>query len=226
VGIGGESSSRMKDGAFMVLHSGSLEVIHEDRKSKRWIRDVRFSPNSQLLAIASDDGRIFIHETSKFELAATCVSSGSGSSITHIDFSDDGLILQATTVDEELLFFNTTDGSQILQSTSVRDVDWHTHSCVFGWNLQGLYSIKGEEEYPSIQSIAVDPSSSVVVCCDAKGSMRAFNYPSQSPGAQFKSMHGVSTTAHRMFFTDDGQWLILLDSLTRSILQFRVLSMG
>jgi microtubule-associated protein-like 6 len=93
VGIGGESSSRMKDGAFMVLHSGSLEVIHEDRKSKRWIRDVRFSPNSQLLAIASDDGRIFIHETSKFELAATCVSSGSGSSITHIDFSDDGLIL-------------------------------------------------------------------------------------------------------------------------------------
>ena len=114
---------------------------------------------------------------------------------------------------------------KIQQSTSTRDVVWHSLTSVFGWNVQGLYSIKGDEEYPSIQSVAVDPTMSIVISCDAKGITRAFNYPCQSPGAKFTVLSGISTTSHRMVFTKDGMWLLVVDALTRTILQFRVLSL-
>ena len=35
-----------------------LEVLHEDRKSKLFIRDIKYSPDGETLAIASEDGKV------------------------------------------------------------------------------------------------------------------------------------------------------------------------
>ena len=37
---------------------GVLEVLHEDRKSKLFIRDIKYSPDGETLAIASEDGKV------------------------------------------------------------------------------------------------------------------------------------------------------------------------
>lgn len=49
---------RMRVLQFVVLNAASLQVLYEGRDSRHWIRDVRFSPNGELFALASTDNRV------------------------------------------------------------------------------------------------------------------------------------------------------------------------
>ena len=51
VGIGIQGTVSTKDGAFMILNSETLDIIFEDRKSKLYISEVKFSPNDKYLGI-------------------------------------------------------------------------------------------------------------------------------------------------------------------------------
>ena len=47
-----------KDGALVVLNEEDLTVIFETRDTKKWIRHCRFSPDNNVLALASGDSSI------------------------------------------------------------------------------------------------------------------------------------------------------------------------
>jgi hypothetical protein len=85
-----------------VLDSKTMGVVQEDRKSKLPIRDIKYSPEGDLLAVASEDGKIYLHETAKnFNLRGTCVLKDI---VSHIDFSVDGLTIQCTSENKEFQF--------------------------------------------------------------------------------------------------------------------------
>jgi hypothetical protein len=51
---------------FVVLNAASLQVLYEGRDARHWIRDVRFSPNGELFALASTDNRVSHIESGMF----------------------------------------------------------------------------------------------------------------------------------------------------------------
>jgi hypothetical protein len=55
VGFGGRSGHgrSRKDGAFVLLKAADLSAIHEGQDSRDWISEIKFSPDSTLLAMAS-----------------------------------------------------------------------------------------------------------------------------------------------------------------------------
>jgi len=65
---------------------------------------------------------------------------GHSSAVSHMDFSKDGGVLQTVSVGAgELLFWDVRAKKQIVPASAVRDAQWETWSCPFGWPVQGIY---------------------------------------------------------------------------------------
>jgi WD40 repeat protein len=79
-----------------------MGVVQEDRKSKMPIRDIKYSPEGDLLAVASEDGKIYLHETKKnYNVRGTCTLKDV---VSHMDFSVDGNTIQCTSEDKEFQY--------------------------------------------------------------------------------------------------------------------------
>ena len=71
-GCGGDADNATKDGALIVVElaqgSNQIEIKHEDRKAKKTVNDIKFSPDGTSFVVASEDGRVYIHEASDYSL--------------------------------------------------------------------------------------------------------------------------------------------------------------
>ena len=88
---------------YVVLETEAMGIIHEDRKSKQWISDIKYSPDGFTLAIGSHDNTIYLHDVNNsYTVRAMCTKHNSF--ITHFDFSMDSATLQSNCGGYELLF--------------------------------------------------------------------------------------------------------------------------
>ena len=101
-----------------------------------WICDIKFSPNKSqgTIAVASHDREIFLYNAQTFTRRCKC--KGHHGAVTHIDFSDDGLILQSVSNDYELLFWDVNTGKQKTRSSELSDKRWATFTCPYGWPVR------------------------------------------------------------------------------------------
>ena len=124
----------------MILDASSLAIIKEERKSKQAITDIKFGPVlSAIMAVASSDGRVYIHGTKKFELLRTIETPVKNCSITKIDFTMDATILRMCTNFNQLFYYNLEgSGSIMSNATIVRDKTWLQPTAIFTWESQGI----------------------------------------------------------------------------------------
>ena len=95
-------------GAFRVLDGSTLEVVFEGQDATEWIQDIKFSPEGKLMAVSSHDNNIYLYEVDpEGEFLLKHTLSGHTSYVTHMDFTADGLFLQSTSGDNELLYVAT-----------------------------------------------------------------------------------------------------------------------
>lgn len=112
--------------------------MYEARDSQKWITDIKYSPNGDLLAIASADTKIYVYNTRR-EYALASVIVQHRAPITHLDFSSDGSWIQANCEAQELCFFEADTGMFIPAASRLRDVRWATQTCTLGWAVQGPF---------------------------------------------------------------------------------------
>jgi hypothetical protein len=132
--------------------SSSLFTLYElvTRKDcQEDISDVKFSPNSRMLAVGSHDNFIDIYSTSlvypTLQDPPTCAlqhvrrMKGHTSYLTHLDWSLDNTLLRSTCGAYELLYWTLPAGKMCTSSFDTIEADsvWHTNSCVLGFNIMG-----------------------------------------------------------------------------------------
>jgi WD40 repeat protein len=138
-------------GAIMILDSATLEIIREERKAKQTIMDIKYGPpHSELLAVASSDGRVYVHGTKKYELHRVIETPTRNCAITKIDFSADGTTLRMCTNFDQLYYCTVQNGELITNPTLVRDHLWRDPSCPFSFASQGMHHL---------------PNSFILFCC-------------------------------------------------------------
>jgi len=141
VGLGGDTGDRARDGTVAILRidmNKLPEVLCEVRKSKKAICDLKWSPDGKSLFVASEDGRIYIHEGQDgYNLRSMC--SNANSPITAIDLSTDANTIQAATANDELYFYSVQDGKRITIPAKTRDTEWASVTVPFGWRVQGCW---------------------------------------------------------------------------------------
>lgn len=125
----------------MILDAGSLEIVREERRCKHTVTDIKYGPaSSETMAVASIDGRVYLHGTRKYDLLRVIEVPSRGSAITRVDFSRDGSVLRMSTNIDQLFFCTVQTGEFIANPTVVRDVKWHQNTCCFTWFSQGRRS--------------------------------------------------------------------------------------
>ena len=137
VGIGGNPAMLAKDGAFMILDAGSLQIIFEDRKSKKTITDAAWiGGESAVIALSSADGTVYLHDTVTYDLKKIITIPNNQGVIKRIDFSGDGKYARLGT-DNGLFDVLTNDGSLISDPRDTRDIEWSTYNSTYDWLTQG-----------------------------------------------------------------------------------------
>jgi microtubule-associated protein-like 6 len=140
-GCGGDPDKSSKDGAVVVVEvtaaSGQLEVRHEDRKAKRAITDVKFAPSGGCFAVASEDGRVYIHDASDYALRTVC--SKLPTAVKTLDWSLDSKYLCGVTKGLDLVYLDAASGKPLTTPAIVRDASWATATVPVGFHVQGLW---------------------------------------------------------------------------------------
>lgn len=125
-------------GAFIVLDAVNLEIIREDRKSKQYITDIKFSPDGSKVAFASGDGRVYLHEANNhWPFIVTIETTAKNCAISRIDFNRESNLIRMQTTSKELFYYNVDQHCLITSPMTVRDVRFHAPSVAYSWVTQG-----------------------------------------------------------------------------------------
>ena len=90
-----------------------------------------------MLAVASSDGRVYLHGAKKYDLLRIIETPTRNCSVTKIDFSCDALLLRLCTSFDQLYYCTVQNGDLQSNPTAVRDQAWLDPTCPFTWFAQG-----------------------------------------------------------------------------------------
>jgi len=223
IGCGGNSGGKRgkKDGAFLVIETASLDVKFEGRDSRHWIRDVKYSPDGSSFAVASMDQKIYLYETKNFVLRAKCEKHNA--SILFLDWSTDSQMIQSDSADQEHLNHNANDGAHFGLPSQLKNVDWATHTCTYGWSCQGIWPPK--KAIGSSTPVCADRSTDRKLIATGlnKGEVRLYNYPALKSARGLQELGHAGEVANARFSLDD-ETLVTIGKNDRAILVWRVKS--
>lgn len=214
-------TNKQYDGKWIVLSTDDYQPVHEARDSTKYLTDMKYSPNSQVLAIGSYDNKIYIYDVNT-GYALTAVVAQHNAYITHLDFSDDSAWLQSNCAGFELAFFEADTGMFIPAASRLRDVKWATQNCSLGWAVQGIWVPQRDAN----EIISVDcnlyrgEGGTVIASGDKYGRVKLHRYPAQTSMAVPKQYRVSSNPISRIKFAGGDSKLIAVSGIDRSILQW------
>jgi WD40 repeat protein len=218
VGIGGDATQATKDGAFFILEAASLETVQEDRKAKFCIESIKYSPMTGVIAMASMDGKVFIHDALTYALKRTLFPKARKCTMGVVDFSEDGTALRYAPNHEELFYYDVGSGEAITTTSMTRDILWDTYSCPYTWTTQGI--TRPAAEGALITSTALNALKTLVAVSYTDGTVRIYRYPCLTQTSGYVEVTGLASFASELDFSADGKYLVVLDTLTRSVMQY------
>ena len=107
----------LQNGKVLIYDSESLELKLSKHDRIKGVSQVKFSPNSKVLAAGGHDSLIFTYNTEdNYKLLNKL--KGHTSAITHLDFSESSTVIQSNSLSYEILYHNLEKGLQDTKGAS------------------------------------------------------------------------------------------------------------
>ncbi|KAL7687927.1 putative guanylate cyclase activating protein [Plasmopara halstedii] len=202
-------------GGFVVYSAIDLTFIKEPCfDAKRWVSDVKFSPDNRTLAVASHDSNIYLYNALK-GFSRTHIFSKHSSAVTHLDFSRNGDYLQSTSSGYELLFTEVKSGKHITNATRFRDEAWHTMTSTIGWSVQGIW--EADSDGTDVNAVDRSNNGKLLVTGDDFGKVKVFNFPCALDTAPFLELRGQSSHVTNVKWSFDDNFIVSVGGNDRCI---------
>jgi WD40 repeat protein len=220
IGTGGNDTQPAKDGVVIILDSESLESLSKERIAKHGIESIRFSPTGEIFAMASRDGIGYIYDFDTLSLKQTLSTKRANHKCIFgfIDFSEDGSVIRFAPNYVELFYFDVESGEAITETSMTKDLFWDTYTCPNTWMTQGI-ARPASEEAPII-AVTLNQKRTLVAVSYADGAVRIYRYPCLTQTSGYVHVPGLATYSSQLGFSAEDKNLIVLDTLTRSVMQY------
>jgi len=163
-----------------------------------------FSRDGTVLAAGGHERVILLYATSPLRLLRRL--KGHSSTITALDFSMDGAILQSTSQSHELLYHQVASGGAITSTEGLRDVEWFSWTCIHGWPTQGIWPPNSKPA--DINSVTRSHDHRLLAVTDDFRTVRLFNYPCTKRKAPHHRLLGHSSFVMRACWSADDNFLL------------------
>lgn len=196
------------DGHVRVISFPGLQPVfkHMASKAQERIADVCFTPSGDLLAAASWDQTVYVYAVQNppnvrsdssggtaggIEVLPLHKIMGNTSSVTRIQFTEDGQFLMTNSKDKQLLYFSMRAGEQQAIS-SLRNATWAAPwRCPCGWPTIGLWAANADSDIPDILSCCSFMSQVSVLCSgDDCGRVQLCQFPAVSSRQEVRTYRG------------------------------------
>ena len=175
------------------------------------------------------DYNIYIYKKNlKHEYLLLSVCESHNAAVYSLDFSKDSNLIQSASADYEY-FWHTINGDLVTLPSQLKDVQWNTWTCMFGWDVQGIW--KRNHITPTGHTFASDepacvdrsPSNDLLAVGTKNGEVQLFKYPAVSEKCliQRKLMHSGQVAS--CCFNYDGSIIITLGKHDRTVVIWRIL---
>ncbi|CAD8171847.1 unnamed protein product [Paramecium pentaurelia] len=181
-----------------------------------WIEDIKFSPDSTKIAFGAHGTQSQVEvweiEGGKFSKQSS-INISLNSSLIKLDWAIDSIHLVVNSSTYELKFANVQSLKDV-PGPQVKELDWYTWTCLFGFNVQGIYK---KDEY-SVTAVCVDNQKQILATGEYNGIINLYQYPAV---CQFNQIHkeypGHANAITRMRFSFDDSKLISTSGMDRGI---------
>ncbi|XP_015171618.1 PREDICTED: echinoderm microtubule-associated protein-like 2 isoform X3 [Polistes dominula] len=209
-------------GKWLAIDSETRELYTHHTDGSEPIQVATFSPNGNLLALGSRDNYIYIYQVNedatKYSRVGRCM--GHSSFITHLDWSIDGQYLRSNSGDYELLFWNPGICRQISQPSTLRDVNWATHTCIISFETIGIWPEGADGT--DINNCSRSGDGKLLATGDDFGKVKLFSHPACQPKSLHHSYGGHSSHVTNVSFLQDDTRLVSTGGGDTSVLQWIV----
>ena len=180
------------NGAFHVLQPDNRFAMKANKKDRTHeISCMKFCPKDSIFAVAAHDSFIILYDV-KQNFKAVRRLRGHTSTVTHLDFSLDGMNIMSNCTSYNILFFDVASGKHNTRGASgLKDETWHSWTCTLGWPVQGIFPPCAD----GTDINAMDRSPEGVVCATADdfGLVKLFRFPNPVEKAAFVQYQGHSS---------------------------------
>lgn len=220
IGLGGSNS---KCGTFVILSEEELTFLYEAKDSNKSISIMKYSPDGETLAVGADDGVIYLYAVNdEYELIGRCLRHSS--SVRHIDFSHDGEWLRSNSISRELYFFSADDASYQSNVSAMRDLEWASSTCIYGWHVKSIHLTCWENERITTLHTP-SPDANILICATDQGYLKIHSHP--CPTVDLDYFHRYQAHIGNVVtvrFSYDSAYLLTAGSQDRSIMLWRFIS--
>lgn len=215
---GSQIAVGMKNGTMAVLSSPSLKLLSTWLHCSQSVTEIKFSPNNQFLASASQDGNIYLYSendngSGSYIRQAVCKGLNS-SPIEHFDFSLSSQYLQSTDNDCNLKYWDIK-GNEIKSIITLRDETFTSWTSIYGWPVQGIHSKNGK-----VSCCHAVPEAGVVVV-GVKNLVNLYRYPSIDCRAIHQSYLGHSGTVSNVRLTYNNRHVVSVGGSDNAIIVWK-----
>jgi hypothetical protein len=92
-----------------------------------------------------------------------------------LDFSKDSRVIQSDSGSYEHLYWDVEDMVQITRTTAIRNIEWGSWLCAFGWPVKGIWP-KGADG-TDINAVCRSNSGTIIATSDDSGLVKLFRFP-------------------------------------------------
>ena len=177
-----KDNARTINGKWAIIKmsdNGDGQIIAERRDVKKYVTEMKWHGNGDRLAVASFDKKICVYSIAtetkpaiKVDINLLSMMDLTSPAI-HLDFSRDSKYLRVNYQSNELHFFEAGPGLHIKESSRLKDTEWETETCIFSWNVQGIWPKEDGSEI-----VTLDCSGQSVASGDRLGRLKLHQFPS------------------------------------------------
>ena len=212
--IGGKMG-RLRVLAVQLGEDTMMKPMFDTKDCTQAIDELKYSPGSRYLAVASHDTCIDIYSVRKgYQHIHRC--DGHSATVSHIDWSADGSILQSNCNAHEILYWNPKTGKQI--AANQRDTEWQSWTLTLGFGVMGIWPDYSDGS--DINACHRNHSGEFVVTADDFGLVKLFNHPCVCEDSPARAYRGHSSHVMNVRWSPTDRWVTSVGGYDRCVFQF------